>query len=115
MIGEVRDSMNHYQKSFCIVEWPQNYEKSLQHCQKNGMKLFKFNSMEANKTVTDFVSKHVQKISYFYLDGSADDGCLNINNFNGEFSTVLNDCSSLMYSICEYSADVISETGCEYN
>jgi hypothetical protein len=100
---DVLAASNAYMKSFCIVEWPQNYEDSKRQCMRNGMKLFKFDSIEANRTVLELIGKQYQKVSYFYLDSVSESDCININNFNGNFTMTAADCSSLMFSICEYT------------
>jgi hypothetical protein len=107
---DVLTASNVYMKSFCIVEWPQNYEDSKRQCLRNGMKLFKFDSMEANRTVSEFIRKQYQKVSYFYLDGVSERGCENVNNFNGNFTVTTADCSSLMFSVCEYSTTEPTDT-----
>lgn len=122
--GHVTDLKHGYQKTFCLTEFPGNFQNSQHNCVKSGMELYQCDSFEANKTIIDFVRSQISPtVTDFFIDGSSGSSkineCTSISNRRGSFKIDSIDCSSTILSICEYTADYIPEykddPNCEIN
>lgn len=90
-----------YEKSLCIIEFPQNYEDTRSSCLKYGMRLYKLDSHEANSTLFTFATKKYPKFS-LNVNGKDNFGCLNVNNNDMLLKVETGDCNRLNFGACEY-------------
>jgi hypothetical protein len=84
-MGDVYSSSGSYVKSFCADNYARNHENSRIDCLKKGMRLYQFDSAEANQTLlTSGDTKWTQNyiVVEFFVSGIQEGGCNGIFNNN---------------------------------
>lgn len=93
-----------YTKSFCVDSNIATYADAKANCEANGMRLFELNSVEATAAIVNHAMVALNEFDALelFVNGQSDPECSVISNEGGTFKKQVEDCTSVLQSVCEF-------------